>query len=80
MALGSEQSSVPGVGGCDEGPVTVHFCLIPQFLIGSTLTDTCDEQWANMTKQTARGQELAMSIYCNDFDNQKRNQTVFVVH
>ena len=61
--------------GWDEGPFTVHFFLNPQFLIGSTLTDTCDAQWANMTKQTARGQELAMSIYCNDFDNLMRNQT-----
>ena len=54
--------------GWDDGPFTASLLLAPCFAIGSSLTDSCHEEYAKMCTQTVEGQFLAMTMYCDAFD------------
>ena len=54
--------------GWDDGPFTASLLLAPCFAIGSSLTDSCHEEYAKMCAQTVEGQFLAMTMYCDAFD------------
>ena len=54
--------------GWDEGPFTAPLLLVPCFAIGSSLTDSCHEEFAALCTQTVEGQFLAMTMYCDAYD------------
>ena len=54
--------------GWEEGPFTVSMLLSKAFSIGSKFTDSCHEEWFNFAQQTAEGQCLATTLYCDDSD------------
>ena len=54
--------------GWDEGPFTAALLLAPCFAIGSSLTDSCHEEFAALCTQTVEGQFLAMTMYCDAYD------------
>ena len=58
--------------GWDEGPFTVSLLLEPSFCIGTSLCDTCHEEFSSMCRQTADGQKLAVDTYCDQFDQTKQ--------
>ena len=59
--------------GWEEGPFTVSMLLAKACSIASKLTDSCHEEWFNLAQQTAEGQCLATTLYCDKFDgNQER--------
>ncbi len=56
----------------DTGPFTVGMVLATDSPIGSELGNAADTRWAARGVQSARGQELALEIYQEQYDKDQR--------